>query len=823
MSPLFWLCNAFFLVYYVAFVVSYKNCGSPNSCTGLFLNDPDYTSASGYKSAIGPNTSHSGGQMICTGSHSCKSMQFIESISGSIFCDGVNSCSNVIRYIQTNRSLPTRIYCRASGACAATNIITKDLRCSGHKSCANAHIYSASIVEASGSFSLFESTIDSNNSITSALTVRLRGRFAGYGATLICRVNHTCTVECLGIDACAMLYVDCQGECTYYIDDTSVPPTTNLTAFMHRNTDINIYKLFDSEIIEPNTDIFCVNDSFAFDTDGERYSGSAVNITVDGDYEGPICCRGADACQSVDRIGYQMPTKGGNDVICSGSQSCRRAHIMRINETYCEASESCRLSSIAYVSNLYCDGFAACADANITNAQNIVCRGQTGCQGATVISGGSDLNIYFSGEVAGQHTTVYCDESDTCTIQCLGENSCLSTTVYCNGNCIIQCDAAYVSTCPIVHSVIPTIDPSTNPTLDTANPSQIPSVIPSSDPSFNPTINPSHTPSVIPSIDPSANPTINPSQTPSVIPSIDPTYPSINPTLNTINPSQTPSAIPSKSPTNIPMQLPTQYLLSTVTETTKWIEPTTKWIAPTTKDNTAVIVVICVILVLILAFGTAIWRLLKQKKNTLQVATGNMAIDPGNTNTTTTGDTKRDTMSFSEKKVEAEANTVTVEMIETQTVAMPMDETEECIEDMYINKSVDQTDHVTATADAENDVIPQHVYAEQVYAEELCATTKGSKVTTAMGNTTRGNARDRGETVADGEDTDEEEGEINEVKEWLDKKVEMMEYYVCFVNNGLTSLALIKNIKEISDLQNIGIGKIEHQYAIMHHIKQLKK
>eukprot|EP01083_Nonionella_stella_P224393 798780_1 len=794
MSPSLWLCHAFFIVNYVVFVASYQSCFSPNACTGLFLNDTDYTRASGYKSAIGPNTSHSGERMICTGSYSCESMAFIES-AGLIFCSGANSCANVMQNMQTNRSSPTSaIYCRGSNSCAFSNIITNDLWCSGHRSCANSHISGTSIIWGSASFSLYNSTIDTNESLTSTILVRLRGRFAGYGGTLLCRANHTCTVECMGIDACAMFYVDCQGTCIY--NDYSIAPTTNITAFIHRNRDISSYSLFDSEIMEPNSDMLCIDESSAFDLDGERYVAEDLNITVDGASGGPICCRASDACNSVDRIGYQMPTRTGNDVICSGSTSCVKSIIMHINETvYCEAYAACRESTIAYVTNVYCDGFSACSDANITNVENVVCRGESGCEGTTFISGGSDLNIYFSGTVAGQRATVHCTGSDKCDIHCLGGHSCIYLTVYCEGDCTIQCEESSVLSCP-------TIDPSSSPTL---NPSQTPSAYPSLDPTVIPSKFPTDIPTEPPTAIPSKLPTDIPSKLPTDIPSKSSDIPPKFPTI-----------VAEKSPTNIPVQSSAEYRPSTAIETTKGIEE--KEEEPTTNNNTAAIVVISIILFVILALGTAIWRLLKRKK-TVQVATANMAIDQGDNITTT----KRDSGTEHNTDDKPKAEATTVEMVQmnntpqkTETAEeMKEDSLEDIHEDMYVN-GPQQVAQVTATGGAEDADIPQHVYAEQVHAEELCAATKGS-MGTATGQTTGG------EGGNDGEGTDEEEGESNEVKEWLDKKVEMMEYYQCFVNNGLTSLMLIKNIEDISDLQNVGIVKIEHQYAIMHHINQLKK
>eukprot|EP01084_Bolivina_argentea_P033609 62150_1 len=62
----------------------------------------------------------------------------------------------------------------------------------------------------------------------------------------------------------------------------------------------------------------------------------------------------------------------------------------------------------------------------------------------------------------------------------------------------------------------------------------------------------------------------------------------------------------------------------------------------------------------------------------------------------------------------------------------------------------------------------------------------------------------------------------NEVQLWLNETVRLPQYYNAFVNNGYTSLHIIKGITSQQDLIDIGIHLKGHQVKIMTEIKLLK-
>ena len=121
---------------------------------------------------------------------------------------------------------------------------------------------------------------------------------------------------------------------------------------------------------------------------------------------------------------------------------------------------------------------------------------------------------------------------------------------------------------------LPTMSPTSFPSLPTviptANPTSIPTTAPSARPSTNPTMDPSKSPSSFPSLKPS----LFPSSLPSIKPSTIPSAPSIVPTFV---PTSFPSYLPTEFPTLQPSVLPTHFPTENPT-----VEPT---YTPTTMPS----------------------------------------------------------------------------------------------------------------------------------------------------------------------------------------------------------------------------------------------
>eukprot|EP01083_Nonionella_stella_P048094 128799_1 len=457
------------IIYFTS--VSSAGCDNPGcdrakQCIGRKLNDSDgCTGIIGYMSAFGPTTTYTGSHyLMCQGSYSCSSMEFIKlesmSMNQEIYCRGTNACSNTtLLYIGHNES---NTFCQGTNACLGSNIYynTSDratIECGGYRSCANATIYGVNLVSAAASLSLHRAVIDTIGLKASngAITINLRAHFAGYGAHLMCRANHNCTIYCNSLFACYNFYIDCmapEGDNCEVIS-SNIPnrylPLTNLTDFNTMSYDFNIFTDFPGAIVQIDTNIFCPRNG--------THDSSPVgltNITLSVDDEGPVCCRGANSCRSWSSITIEYETQKKTDLICSGEKACRLAYMKNINDTvFCEGYQSCQQSTIHYIDYIYCIGSFSCQSSQIIGSRYIKCDATRGCWKASIRSSGVDLVLYFNGHASGMDTIIYCDKTDVCTINCVGQLSCYRTQVICDTdgvNCIINCDLNIVEECPIV-------------------------------------------------------------------------------------------------------------------------------------------------------------------------------------------------------------------------------------------------------------------------------------------------------------------------------------------------------------------------------------
>eukprot|EP01083_Nonionella_stella_P121707 365770_1 len=437
-----------------------KLCEKAKSCIGQSLNFTGRTGIYGYKAAFGPSTSYSGRELItCGASYSCHSMEYIIPTNSShqyntISCPASSSCSN------TTLSNTSVLTCHGSDSCSFSNIsgISQGLECHGYHSCANAYIYNTQNIQAKGAFSLYKTIIDTIISTTQTISIWLSGRLAGYDAQLTCRAGHTCNIYCEGFDSCYMLYTNCTGTCIVHTSSNDVHIPTNITNLSPFNK-INLtgHKLFDTEIMEPNANALCTQDAWNFDDSGAQWF---QDITVTTDNEGPVCCRGRLSCGG-NKIEYQTTTK--NNLLCSGQWSCFQSSISNIDTVFCEAVRACREASLISIHSLYCTGSGSCKHSTFVDVQYIICHGAESCINATFISGGSDLNVYLTGYIAGNNLTMNCTEADTCTIHCTGYNSCGIPRWICHdkASCIEQCHG---TDCTMAPSAIPTLYPTLNPT-----------------------------------------------------------------------------------------------------------------------------------------------------------------------------------------------------------------------------------------------------------------------------------------------------------------------------------------------------------------------
>ena len=126
-----------------------------------------------------------------------------------------------------------------------------------------------------------------------------------------------------------------------------------------------------------------------------------------------IYCRGSDSC-----IGNLTTNDGTGTIYCHGDGSCEGGDNILwkdVETVYCSGSFTCDSLSMYGISNVYGLGRSALSDATIDS------------------TGGSQetLNIYLSGEGAGDGMTVNCNGNDECTVYCLDTNlNCLDNIEY---------------------------------------------------------------------------------------------------------------------------------------------------------------------------------------------------------------------------------------------------------------------------------------------------------------------------------------------------------------------------------------------------------
>eukprot|EP01083_Nonionella_stella_P071033 190498_1 len=446
-----------------------QTCDEPYSCVGQSMSPSDYFMINGYKAAIGPSTSFSGpNQISCRGAYACNSMQFIQS-DASVDCKGSASCSNTTINLQR-----VSIFCYGFRTCAFSILTSKsNIACYGEQSCAYTRIQATNLISAGGSYSLYGSIIESQGVDS---IVGLRGTLAGYGAKLICSTGDLCRIECYAYDSCYMFHIECHGTCV--VNATGIAPTTDITQL--NSTDIHYTSTINTEHIcntFPNASLY--------DNSNERRDSE---ITSDK----PLCCRGSYACGDSD-IDYMVTDNAL--VVCSGGFSCMNGNIYANNASvFCEAGDSCMSSTIHNASRLYCWGFVSCKFSTIIASQSVVCSAKHACMEATIYSGGYDLDLYFTGQQSGATVTIYCNETDSCNIQCGGWLSCAGTTLFCFGVCRIDCNIN--SECPIQWTPTPTIHPTIHPT-------NAPTIIPTirtNYPTIYPTIVPTNIPTSMPLI-----------------------------------------------------------------------------------------------------------------------------------------------------------------------------------------------------------------------------------------------------------------------------------------------------------------------------------
>ena len=203
------------------------------------------------------------------------------------------------------------------------------------------------------------------------------------------------------------------------------------------------------------------------------YRSCAVSSTLRTNL-GNILCLGRESCAFCDIIwtddsnSVSDTDENFGDIICGSVYSCIDSMMESSNRILCAAKYSCVNSVIIGAKKLICTT-DACSDSVIRNVETIYFMDEQ--TDALIYTGGiNTAEIYFKGANAGASIEYYCNNGDTCFINC-DEYTCDSqtTVLYCYGKCFVKCSAdaqEYSTECVNIRtSLSPSAAPTAAPTL----------------------------------------------------------------------------------------------------------------------------------------------------------------------------------------------------------------------------------------------------------------------------------------------------------------------------------------------------------------------
>jgi len=193
------------------------NCGGFNSC----ISNEILMDLKGHISCFGSNSCKTGfveaNTIHCGGKRSCIHNKM--TIASNVKCGGQESCS------KTHINSDENVLCQGQRSCKESEVIANNnVICGAMLSCSNSKINTnivkvfgyygaresqikANVIEGYGMYSLYYAQIDSG--VNGNMKVVANGYFSGYRATIICRKNSHCKLDCNGSNSCTELDYIC--------------------------------------------------------------------------------------------------------------------------------------------------------------------------------------------------------------------------------------------------------------------------------------------------------------------------------------------------------------------------------------------------------------------------------------------------------------------------------------------------------------------------------------------------------------------------------------------------------------------------------------
>ena len=165
-------------------------------------------------------------------------------------------------------------------------------------------------------------------------------------------------------------------------------------------------------------------------------SHSCINSTTIKANGYRVNCYGFKSCANIDNIHVTSSSQHVSKIVCTGDRSCMNSQIIIDGN---------------HTNILYCDGVLACANTIVTILQSndwIYVHSDLGAYNATFISH-SGAHFEFIGRYSTLNSTIICQASETCYIECAG-HGCTGLKLACsdsNGNnsCTFDIDCYYAA------------------------------------------------------------------------------------------------------------------------------------------------------------------------------------------------------------------------------------------------------------------------------------------------------------------------------------------------------------------------------------------
>ena len=391
------------------------------------------------------------GFIACYGPDSCYEALAIyapDTTSGNIFCEGRESCRNVMNEVEAGGSL----FCRGYYSCAESDLIstTGTMWCVGEFSCESSSIQvsqGAVACEGQGSCRYSEILSETDGVFCTAEVSCFEAEIIVSNSYLYCSGTQSCVRATVRVDGnLGQLYCDGYFACL----GLQPPPQFGLSS------------------VQVGRSAWCRS--------LQSCAQSDLQIVDDA------WCDGSNSCQSATLM-------VGGQTYCDGRQSCAFADILGGEDIHCRSDHACWFARITagHGSDVYCTNVNSCTNAEIilsvTGGGEIIGVGGSrrrlqqdeeninvyvyayhAATNANFIVTDDDtiVNFYFYGFESGDGAIIECKTS-TCNVFCQG-NGCQGLTFTCGGSCNVECDESMNINCPILDATYrPTNNPTPNP------------------------------------------------------------------------------------------------------------------------------------------------------------------------------------------------------------------------------------------------------------------------------------------------------------------------------------------------------------------------